>query len=71
MKLKQIIEQNYSSHEHLVRYLDNEEQLKKDQKIKSPAHKVSVDVDSFGPVLIRVKEIMDRIEVLFEKKDLE
>ena len=37
----------------------------------SPSHKVSVDVESFGPMLEKVKELMDTIDHLVVEKDLQ
>jgi hypothetical protein len=45
-ELKQIIDNNYPQYEHLVKYLDNEDLLKADFSVKSPAHNVSYDVDA-------------------------
>jgi hypothetical protein len=40
-ELKQITDTNYPQYEHLVEYLDNEDLLKADFSVKSPAHNVS------------------------------
>ena len=42
--LKQIIDNNYPQYEHLIEYLDNEDLLKTDLTVKSPAHYASEDV---------------------------
>jgi len=39
--LKQVTDNNYPQYEHLVKYLDNEDLLKTDFSVKSPAHNVS------------------------------
>ncbi len=43
--LKQIIDNNYSKHQPLIKYLDNENLLKVDMAVKAPSHNVSDDVD--------------------------
>ncbi len=43
-KLKSIIDKHYKKHEHLIKYLDNENLLKVDLAIKPPKHNVSEDV---------------------------
>jgi hypothetical protein len=42
--LNQIIDVNYYQHEHLVKYLDNENLLKTDLAVKNPAHNIDLDV---------------------------
>ena len=42
--LKKIIDENYYQHEHLVKYLDNENLLKTDLAVKNPAHNIDLDV---------------------------
>jgi hypothetical protein len=42
--LNQIIEVNYYQYEHLIKYLDNENLLKKDLSVKNPIHNVDLDV---------------------------
>ncbi len=44
--LKQIIDNNYSKHQPLIKYLDNENLLKVDMAVKAPSHNVSDDVDN-------------------------
>ena len=40
-QLKQITDNNYPQYEHLIKYLDNEDLLKTDFSVKSPAHNIS------------------------------
>ena len=40
-QLKHITDNNYPQYEHLIKYLDNENLLKTDFSVKSPAHNVS------------------------------
>ena len=39
--LNSIIEKHYSKHQHLIRYLDNENLMKIDLTVKEPSHNVS------------------------------
>ena len=40
-QLKQITDNNYPQYEHLIKYLENEDLLKTDFSVKSPAHNIS------------------------------
>jgi hypothetical protein len=43
-QFKKIIDENYYQYQYLVKYLDNEDLLKSDLKVKSPCHHVDKDV---------------------------
>ena len=46
--LKQITENSYHQHEHLIKYLDNEDLHKTDLTVKSPVYNVRLDVKAIN-----------------------
>ncbi len=46
-KMNQIIKQDYSKHQPLIKYLDNENLLKEDFSVQAPPYNVSKDVEKF------------------------
>jgi hypothetical protein len=46
-QIKQITDDSYPQFQHLIEYLDNEDLLKADLLVKSPAHNISYDVKAF------------------------
>ena len=53
--LKQIIDNNYTKHQPLIKYLDNENLLKVDLAVKAPSHNVSDDVEKFHEKFAKIK----------------
>jgi hypothetical protein len=69
-KLNQIIKENYSKHHPLIKYLDNENLLKSDLSVLSPAYNLSEDVEKFEEMYKIINKTMDEIDILYAAKDL-
>lgn len=68
--IKQIIDKHYRKHESLIKYLDNENLLKVDLRVKAPLQNISEDVQNFDEKFEQINAIMEHLEKLYQEKEL-
>ncbi len=61
--LNNIVEENYYQHQHLIKYLENENLFKADQAIKNPAHYVDKDVFLLMLKLEDLNRVMRELDI--------
>ena len=69
-KIKRAIDNNYPVIQPLVRYLENEISQYDQLKVNLPSQNLAKDIDYFNEQFIKITEMLDKLEKLFEEKEL-